>query len=156
MKKKSLIIFFVFLSAIIYSQEKIIASGGVANGSGTLTYSVGQIFYSSNIGSNGSVNESIQQSIEIFTLSNFSFNKLTLKAVTYPNPTKDKVVLSLSEISPEKLNYILFNIKGKLIKKGKIQEKNTTIDISNYAAGVYVLKVYKTTNSLKDFKIIKH
>ena len=35
----------------------------------------------------GSLNQGIQQSIELVTLSNTELTALTFKAVTYPNPT---------------------------------------------------------------------
>jgi len=70
------------------AQETIPASGGEATGTGgTVSYTIGQLVYTNPTTASGSLNQGIQQSIEFVTLSNPELTALTLKAVTYPNPT---------------------------------------------------------------------
>jgi hypothetical protein len=55
---------------LVHAQESINASGGEATGSeGTVSYSVGQVFYSTfSDQGNGSISEGVQQNLEIETL----------------------------------------------------------------------------------------
>ena len=72
------------------AQETIPTSGGEAQSVvGALSDTVGQLVYINPITSVGSLNQGIQQSFEFVTLSNPELTAVTLKAVTYPNPTTD-------------------------------------------------------------------
>ncbi|WP_052172358.1 T9SS type A sorting domain-containing protein [Psychroserpens jangbogonensis] len=62
MIKSTLIACLLFISQSIFSQESINASGSEATGSGgAVSYSVGQVFYSTQTGSNGTLSEGVQQ-----------------------------------------------------------------------------------------------
>ena len=113
------------------------------------------ISITTNIGTNGSVSQGVQQSLEIFVLSNKDFKELNLNAFTYPNPTKDKITLELSNLELTNLTFTMFDIKGRTLLKGVIKEKNTSIIMKDYSAGVYLLKVHQQNKELKTFKIIK-
>lgn len=155
MKKKILLLFILSISISVFSQSTNSSAGGKATGNGSVTYTVGQNIYTTNIGTNGSVSQGVQQSLEIFVLSNKDFKELNLNAYTYPNPTKDKVTLELSNLELINLSFTLFDIKGRTLLKGIIKEKNTNIIMKDYSAGVYLLKVHQQNKELKTFKIIK-
>jgi hypothetical protein len=156
MKRIVFTIYFIVTTFLLYSQQTIATSGGDATGSGTASYTIGQIVTATNIGDNGSVLQGIQQSIELFTLVNPDLKTLTLKAITYPNPTKDKIVLALSDHNLTELYYTIFDINGRLVKKGKADKDTTTIAMKYFATGVYFLKVHQNNKELKVFKIIKN
>ena len=81
----------------LYAQNNTVASGGQANGSGgTSSYSVGQINYSSYTGSSGSVTQGVQQPYEISVVTSIKNIAIDLKAQIYPNPTTDKLILSIN------------------------------------------------------------
>jgi choice-of-anchor A domain-containing protein len=72
MRKITFLACFLFATQLIYSQEAIPVSGGVATGSeGSGTYSVGQTFYTTNTAAIGSGSQGVQQPFE------FSVNDLT-------------------------------------------------------------------------------
>jgi hypothetical protein len=156
MRTLVLTIFFLLTTLLFYSQKSITTSGGNASGSGTVSYTVGQLVTLINTGNNGSVSQGVQQSIELFTLVNPDFKSLTLKAITYPNPTKDKIVLALSDHNLTDLFYTIFDVNGRLVKKGEVNKENTTIAMQYFATGVYFLKVNQNSKQLKVFKIIKN
>jgi hypothetical protein len=137
------------------SQETILASGGGATGSGTVSYSVGQLVYTTHSESNGSVTQGVQQSIELFTLSNPELTALTLTAVTYPNPTTDYVVLALTNSKLTDLSYVLYDLLGRAVGKGKVQQEATQIPMQHLEGAAYLLKVNQNNKELKTFKIIK-
>jgi hypothetical protein len=151
-----LTIFFFSATSLLYSQAIVTGSGGNATGSGSVSYTVGQLIVSTNTASNGSVAQGIQQSIELFTLSNPELKTLTLKAITYPNPTNDKIMLSLTDNKLEELSYSIYDVNGRLLKIGKINQENTSIAMKYMVAGVYLLKVHQNKKQLKVFKIIKN
>jgi hypothetical protein len=140
----------------IQAQETIPTSGGEATGSGgTVSYSVGQLLSNMNIGSNGTVTQGVQQTIEFTVLSNPELIALTLSAVTYPNPTTDYIVLSLTDATLTDLSYTMFDLQGRLVTKAKVEQEATQIAMKNLAIGVYILKINQNNQELKTFKIIK-
>jgi hypothetical protein len=139
----------------IQAQDAIPVSGGEAAGSGgTVSYSVGQLMYTTNIGS-GTVSQGIQQSFEFQTLSNPELTTVNLTAVTYPNPTKDFIILKITDSALNNLRYTLFDVNGKAISSGSITESNTQVQLKHLSIGAYILKVSQQNQSLKTFKILK-
>ena len=156
MMKTTLVACLLCATQLIFSQETIAISGGEATGSGgTASYTVGQLTYTTVTGSNGSVAQGVQLSIEINTLSNPELTELTLSAITYPNPSSDYVVLALRNSEFTDLSYILYDLHGRTIVKGTVQQEDTQIGMQALAAGTYVLKVNQNNQQLKSFKIIK-
>lgn len=156
--KKIILTGILFLMMNMLSAQDIVSvSGGEASGiGGSFSYTVGQVFYSTIIASTGSVSQGLQQSIELFTLSNSELTSLTLKAVTYPNPTSDYLVLAISDANITDLTYVLYDINGRALAQGKCIQSNTQIDMQSLAIGTYVLKVNKNSQEIKTFKIIKN
>ena len=138
------------------AQNAIVASGGNATGTGgSSSYSVGQVVYTNQVGSNGSTNQGVQQPIEIFTLGSDDFPEITLAMSVYPNPTTAFVNLSIAKYNSENITYQLFDLNGRVIQSNKILEKETQISLENVANAIYLLTVSDNNKSLKTFKIIK-
>lgn len=155
---KSAITTLVVLLTAIFSgkaQSNTVSSGGNANGSGgTVSYSIGQIDYISSNGSNGSINQGVQQPYEIFSISGLDeFNQLFNIAIG-PNPTTDLLYLSVKE-HIENLSFSLVDLNGKeLCQRHSLFEK-AEIDMSAYPAGTYMLTIYKLNSSIQSYKILK-
>ena len=71
------------------------------------------------------------------------------KLVLYPNPTKNLINIKLNDYLIDEV--VLYDISGKKLKS--FTEKNS-IDISNFAAGIYILKI-RSENQVFESKIIK-
>ena len=156
MKKLKLTLLFLFSLQLSYSQETVPSTGGDATGTGgTSSFTVGQVFYTNNISSSGSVSQGIQQAFEIQTLSNPGLLTVQLTAVTYPNPTTDYVVLKITDTALVNLQYTLFDLSGKTIVSKKITTSSTEINMRNFSIGMYLLKLTKKNQPIKMFKIIK-
>ena len=139
-----------------FSQEAIPAAGGDASGlGGTLSFTVGQLVYTSNSASNGSVAEGVQQPYEISTTVGIEITNISLDFIAYPNPTSSNIVLSIRDFNNEKLNYQLYDMNGKLLKSNKVNAINTTIDMSELPVSNYVLNINNDSSTIKSFKIIK-
>lgn len=139
-----------------FSQEAIPSSGGDASGvGGTLSYTVGQLVYTNNSGSNGSVAQGVQQPYEISTTVGIEITNISLDFIAFPNPTRGNIVLSIRDFNNEKLIYQLYDMHGKLLKSNKVIAINTTIDISELPVSIYFLNITNDSSIIKSFKIIK-
>ena len=150
------LLFLSIFPIIGFSQEAIPVSGGDASGlGGTLSFTVGQLVYTSNSGSNGSVAQGVQQPYEISTTVGIELSNISLDFIAYPNPTSSNIVLSIRDFNNEKLNYQLYDMNGKLLKSNKVNSINTTIDMSELPVSNYVLNINNDSSIIKSFKIIK-
>lgn len=139
------------------AQQTIPASGGEGEGSGgSVSYSVGQLFWHTHHGNNGSVAEGVQQPYEISVVTAIDEAEgIHLTVMVYPNPTEDFLTLKVKEFEPSSYQYHLYDINGKLWKSEKITGHHTKIDVSFLAPGTYFLKVTQENKHFKTFKIIK-
>ncbi len=64
--------------------------------------------------------------------------------VIFPNPVKDELNFSTEQVC--KMHYQVFDITGRLVKKGNGCDKK--ISVSNLSKGIYVLHVYNDATSL--------
>ena len=155
------------LSAILFlglgltglqAQESIPASGGNASGNdGTVSYTIGQVVYTTNTGTNGSVAQGVQQPYEISVVSAIEQAKdINLICSAYPNPTTDFITLKVENYNNVSLSYQLFDINGKLLENKKLTGNETTISMENLVPATYFLKVTDNNKEVKIFKIIKN
>ena len=142
----------------LQAQTAVPTSGGNASGSGgTASYSVGQVGYTTNTGTNGSVAHGVQQPYEISVVTGFEEAKgIDLTISAYPNPTTDYLTLQVKDFKLSTLNFQLYDIQGKLLQSEKITGNQISIVMSNFAPATYFLKVIKGNKEVKTFKIIKN
>jgi hypothetical protein len=158
MKHKKTIISVVFLLlglGELHAQESPTATGGEATGTGgTVSYSVGQVVYTSNTSTNGSVAQGVQQPFEISVISGVGETNFNLELSVYPNPTTNYLTLKVDKTTD--LSFQLYDLQGKLIKNKKVSERTTTIKMEELPTSTYFLKVVKKKQIVKTFKIIKN
>jgi hypothetical protein len=162
MKHKQLLLSIMLLLGIgltgLQAQESVNVSGGNATGSGgSVSYTIGQTFYTTNTGSNGSVAEGVQQPFEISVVIGIEeANGINLSVSAYPNPTTDYLQLKVEREKLENLSYQLFDLNGKLLESKKIVSNETSIVMSNLVPATYFLKINQGNKEIKEFKIIKN
>jgi len=153
---------FLFLLGIgfaaLQAQTSIHTTGGNILGSGgSASYSVGQVVYTTNIGTNGSVAQGVQQPFEISVVTGLEETKgIILSVSAYPNPTTDFLNLKVENYDNTNLSYQLFDISGKLLETKKISGNQTSIVMSNLVPSSYFVKVIQGNKEVKTFKIIKN
>lgn len=136
--------------------EAIPASGGNASGSGgTVSYSVGQVVYTTNTGTNGSVAQGIQQAYEISVITAIEEAK-DISFSAYPNPTADYLTLEVNDFQRSSIRFQLYDMNGKLLQSEKITNLQTTIFMGDLATATYFVKVIRNNKEVKTFKIIKN
>ena len=72
----------------VCAQEGILPAGGNASGNiGSASYSIGQVFYITSSGTNGSVAQGVQQPYEISVITGMDeFKDMKLECYAFPNP----------------------------------------------------------------------
>jgi len=152
---------FTFSLSPAFAQEAIPASGGNASGTGgSVSYSVGQLFYTIGTGANGSVVPGVQQPYEISVVSGIEEGEgISLTCSVYPVPTIDFLTLKVERYETAHLSpftFFLYDVNGKLLESREIVDSETTIDTRHQFPGIYFLKVVLGNTNIKTFKIIKH
>ena len=156
---KLLLLIFLYAGGITAGgQNTVPSSGGNAGGpGGSVSYSVGQIFYKTNEGPAGSVGEGVQLPYEISVVTAIEdARNLKLISSVYPNPVRDILTLKIEEYEINNLSYKLFDSGGRLLEDKKILSNETAIVMSNLAPAIYFIKVTDGKKDIITFKIIKH
>ncbi len=141
--------------------ETIVTSGNNASGSsGTVTYSIGQVFYTY-IGTEPVFNvaQGIQHQEKDETLGNPEIEEpAKAEMFVFPNPTSDFVNISMTglELESAQRSYRLYDIQARLLKQNTISQDETQVSLANLTPSVYILVVYVDNKKLKSFKIIKN
>ncbi|MDD2387426.1 MAG: T9SS type A sorting domain-containing protein [Bacteroidales bacterium] len=162
MKRKKIKLSAIFLLGlgltVIQAQESAVASGGDASGSsGSMSYSIGQMVYTTNSGVSGSVSQGVQQAFEISVVSELDDGQAVgLNVSAYPNPTNDYLFLKIDTLELSEMSFQLFDITGKLLESKKIDSNEIVIDTRKLVPANYVLKVIQGQQEIKTFKIIKN
>ena len=138
----------------------IIPSGSNATGtSGTVAYSIGQVFYTYIGLTEYNVAQGIQQG-EV-TIENLAIpdNSVEPKAEisVFPNPTTDFVTINMTgfEFENGPRYYQLYDLQGRLVKQNTFNDTETQVNLNDVSSSIYILRVYVNNKVLKTFKIIK-
>jgi hypothetical protein len=156
------IYFFVFIFFSLVSktnaQQDVVCSGrDVTNTDGSsMSYSVGQVFYTITMASDVSIIQGIQQPYEISNFLGYEQVDINLSITAFPNPTTSQLTLTLGDCNSTDLSYQLYDIRGKFIQNKKIADKETRIVMQDLENAVYLLKVVRDNKDIKIFKIIKN
>ena len=154
MKYFTLSCIFLFSLNNAYSQSSFVASGGNSESLNTLNidYSIGQIFYQ-NVSKNINYKEGVLQSFYVDG-DVIEFDFISLKA--YPNPTTNKIYISLGIDDIGALSYSVSSVNGAYIMEGTIDSNPFSLDVSTLANGVYFVHIFKQEKLNKTIKIIKY
>jgi hypothetical protein len=155
MRLKEIIIFVVVFFLVIEAnaQQNTVASGNMATGSGgTSSYSIGQVVYTYNSETNGSVLQGVQQPYLDLVLE-ISETIFDLQISVYPNPTDSYLTIITKDNS--NLYYQLYDTQGRIIENNIVNNIMTKIDIAELPTSIYFLNVIKDFQTVKTFKIIK-
>jgi hypothetical protein len=165
------IFFFFGMFTATNAQEAIPAAGGNATGQGgSVSFTVGQVVYTTVSSQEHMVSQGVQQPYEISVVT--SSEEITLigfDVQAYPNPATDFVTLRVESALNQHfqpLAYELFDMTGRVLEKKNISASHTNIQMKHLAPATYFLKVYhsakatslrqSSTVQSKTFKIIKN
>ena len=154
----AIILLFVLLGTAVFAQNAVTASGGNANGgSGSVSYTVGQTFYSANEGTSGQVSEGVQQAYEIYDVTEVqSAISSMISLSVFPNPASDFLTLRIDGEYISGLDCAMYDISGKEIMQMRIASSETSIDMQSLQSATYFVRVTKGKNEVKTFKVVKN
>lgn len=156
--QKSAIIFLSLLltgSLSLHAQTATLSAGGEAKGTnGSVSYSIGQVAYTSVSTSNGSVSQGVQQTYKISS-AGLLLTDIDFSLSVFPNPTTNLITLEVGKYANQALNYVLIDGAGKQIQTSKIIDKQTNIDMNMLPTATYVMEVYQENKKIQSFKILK-
>lgn len=142
--------------------ETLITSGNTATGSsGSVTYSIGQVFYTY-FGNEPFYNvaQGIQQQEKqsnVNDKADIISNEIDI--IVYPNPTTDYVTVNISDTGTSLKNksqsYQLFDVQGRVLKQNIINQSEIEIDLTNFSSSLYILQFYVDNKVLKTIKLLK-
>ncbi len=135
------------------------ASGSNASGSsGSVTYSIGQVFYTYIGASVYNVAQGIQQQESNASLTiPGNIETPSTEIVLYPNPTTDYVNINMKgyEFENQQGSFKLYDYQGRLLKQNTINQAESQVDLNDLNSSIYILQVIVDNQVLKTFKIVK-
>jgi len=140
---------------VLQGQNSVNSSGNDLYGSGgIISYSVGQLCYTTISSNSGTVVQGVQQPYVISVVTETK-SMSDIKCSVYPNPVSTYLQIEINNYSTNNLNYILYDYAGNLLKLGKIENSIIRFEINNYYKSGFLLKINENDNTIKTFKIIK-
>jgi hypothetical protein len=157
MKNQFFLVAFFAAANFAQGQESVNTSGGVNVGTGgTVSYSVGQMVYTTDSKESGAVVQGVQRPNKITTTEIKKLNdKISFKV--YPNPSSDDLCLEMNKHQNEKLVYQMFDVQGKQMMMNPIESPETKINLRSFASGTYTVQIYDSKNQpIQTLQIIKN
>jgi hypothetical protein len=152
MKRIIALLFMLAVPALLIAQQlerDVVATGGAYETSAnmSLSYTVGEPVIETKSTSSLVLTQGFQQTNVEPVGIEVPAKNLSISA--YPNPTASRVVLELETAKEKKVSVQVFDVQGKALKapvtKEALQgEQRFTIDLSEYAAGTYMLGLTNT------------
>lgn len=154
MKKKLLPIGLFLLSASVNAQSVISAQGNsYSNASNTIDFTIGETVTATTSNGTNDLTQGFHQTNLVITSvedldANFSVN-------VFPNPTSELVNVTVDKFEGLTLN--MFDAAGKLLKQVTLNQSQTSIRVSEYANGTYLLTLtHQKDKKIKTYKLIKN
>ncbi len=139
----------------LYSQSNTVSAGGDAEGdNGSISYSIGQVVYTSAQGSNGNINQGVQQPYDIGVVT--GIDEVGINLSVFPNPTSGLLTLTVADDDASLLSYQLFDAAGRMIDTRNKLNSTNTVSLDAYATGVYTLTVSRENKQVKSFRVVRN
>ncbi len=139
------------------AQNSINTSGGNASSTdGNMSYSVGQVFYNTSQGTNGSIIEGVQQPYEISVIIGIDdIDGINLYYSAYPNPVTEFLTLSINGVEAFQLVCSLYDLDGKLIQQIQVTDPETKIWMADLVPASYIIRLTQGNKVVRSFKVVK-
>ena len=150
-----MLFFFILGSSGLIAQQVVSTSGATfLNSHGSISFTIGEGVAQTLTKGGKTLTQGFHQT-NIFVASIQEFKGLDFAISAFPNPTTDLVYLRVGKENLSGLQYLLFDISGKLISQKNLESHESTVPVQFLPVGSYVLQVLDGKQELKTFKIIK-
>lgn len=148
---------FFYMSFQLSAQQSFVVTGDDTNtGFGSVNYSVGQVIITSDSTRKGSIMHGVQLPFELFR-NPVGINELhDIQAIAYPNPTFDRVKISIPEHHQGPFSLSLISGNGSIIETQTIYESEFILSLTQHSTGMYTILISKDNRTVSSFSIIKH
>ncbi len=139
------------------TQLAVSQNGGTAGETISRTYTPGT-YYIRVYGNGGANNANSCYTLKV-TLGTASYedeNDLIPKVTTqnvFPNPANSSVTVRIGDVTTQ-ADLLIYDIYGKLMMQQKTSSSNTTLNISSFASGIYIVRI-KNNGKESNLKFIK-
>ena len=134
--------------------EVVSSSGGfLENSSGSISFTLGECVISTLSSPNSFLTQGFHQTFLSIQPGISDIRELDFDIAVFPNPVKD--LMSLQVKKPRDFYYVLYDINGAVLEQKEIVTTESDISFENLSPAVYILKVFKGSQEVKIFKIIK-
>jgi len=150
-----LIILIIAICPELLAQEVIATAGSTLSSSyGSISFTIGECVANTLTKGDKTITQGFQQAnISVSMIS--ELKDLDFSISVYPNPTSDILTLKVSKDDVTGIQYLLYDILGKLLLQKNLESNEMSIPVNYLAKGFYILKVQAGMKELKTFKIIK-
>ena len=150
--RKTLLIILAFLPLALMAQRlEVIGSGGqyLSRGGVNISATIGEVFVATPSGSKHFATEGFQQGYLLPDLAaSRTETPASLSAASlFPNPTADRVQVSLQNMSNQPVRLTLYNSVGKLIQESETNAEIHFFNVASLPAGHYWIAVQTDENS---------
>jgi len=136
--------------------QQVVATSGNYNkaSNGSISWTLGEVVSETMGSGQTKVTNGVQQP-NLLVTSIFELENSGINLSAFPNPASGYVILKLENEQAEELNYVLFDMNGKLIEKKDINSPETIISFTELYPSTYFIKVLSKGKEVRTFKIEK-
>ena len=153
-RKRLLTLLFSFwcIGAFSQAHELVSASGAsFQNSSGYISYSIGELITTSLTSPSVILTQGFHQT-RMSTVP--VINQSAIQMSVFPNPVKDLLILQIGD--PLGFDYLLYDVRGRLLERGQVLDERTEINFSALAPAIYILRVTNHKEEVRLFQIVKY
>jgi hypothetical protein len=124
----------------------------VSNNSFNTSIGVGSYPITYNFSDNNGCSSNATQNLTVIDCSGVGFVELTENEMSiYPNPTDNIFTIEISDLIIGQ-TFAIFDIRGRLLLNGKLNETKTPINVSSFATGTYYVNLLESNKMMKLIK----
>ena len=156
-KKIKFMLLSFFLWGTLLSQQELVAGGGNTDEEhGSVSFTIGQSFYSPVENDQFQLTPGIQQVFTVTTVGTQNNQPFPISIQVFPNPTMHHLQVQVAGKVHENLVYQITDLQGRQIANGSIKMNELQLDCSHWISGIYFLQIVNSGNLIQHFKIIKN
>ena len=157
MLKKNLTIVLIFICHYGFTQQSVVSSGSsIVSSQGSFSFSIGQILTSQKLSSSTSMfGESIflSHGVQQVFLQLCGENE-KVEILATPNPSDGQFTINLINWDEKEIDLNIYDVLGKNVFAGKIQNDQTKLNLSYLSSGIYIMSLGYHCGTLSTFKLL--
>lgn len=129
--------------------------GNLQNNDGSISFSVGQVFFHYLNNSQTTVLAGVQQPKISNVFLGLEKPEYKVSILAYPNPLTDFLTLEIKDLNQYNLTYTIFDQNGSRLKHEDIKTEKTRIEFQKFQTAAYFVTIRNMGKLIKTFKILK-